>query len=398
MVYEGDFILSNSMSFGRPYIMKTTGCIHDGWLVLQDIDPKISHDYLYYVLSSDVVFSQFDQLAAGSTVRNLNSALVRGVAIPIPPLAEQKRIVARVEELFVQTRALAKELAHSQIELDGLNKSALSHLLASETPEEFNQHWDFIAEHFDLLFQTPEHVAPLRQSILELAVRGKLTRREAGDESARELLKRISEEKEKPLLPVKEDEKPYELPIGWEWARFENVANIATNSVQPDDYQDLPHIAPNYIEKGTGRLLDYKTVAEDEVRSINHRFFPGQLLYSKIRPNLSKAVIVDFEGLCSADMYPLDVFIDTRYLLRFILSSVFLEMVTKNDTRVAMPKVNQNELNKVLIAVPPLAEQERIVKRVEQLLSLCDALEARLQSAEEERGRLVAAVMSTVGG
>ena len=100
-----------------------------------------------------------------------------------------------MEELFAQTRALAKELDHSQIELDGLNKSALSHLLASETPEEFNQHWDFIAEHFDLLFQTPEHVAPLRQSILELAVRGKLTRREAGDESAKELLKRISEEK-----------------------------------------------------------------------------------------------------------------------------------------------------------------------------------------------------------
>jgi len=85
MVYEGDFILSNSMSFGRPYIMKTTGCIHDGWLVLRQ--PKVDQDYLYHVLGSDLVFSQFDRLAAGSTVRNLNIGLVETVEIPVPPLS-----------------------------------------------------------------------------------------------------------------------------------------------------------------------------------------------------------------------------------------------------------------------------------------------------------------------
>ncbi|MBV5343158.1 restriction endonuclease subunit S, partial [bacterium] len=94
--------------------------------------------------------------------------------------------------------------------------------------EEFNQHWDFIAEHFDLLFQTPEHVAPLRQSILELAVRGKLTRRDAGDESAGELLKRISEEKaqnkkKETIAPIKDDEKPFDLPVAWEWARLKQI-------------------------------------------------------------------------------------------------------------------------------------------------------------------------------
>jgi type I restriction enzyme S subunit len=83
MVYEGDFILSNSMSFGRPYIMKTTGCIHDGWLVLRQ--PKIDQDYLYHVLGSDLLFSQFDRLAAGSTVRNLNIGLAKTVEIPYPP-------------------------------------------------------------------------------------------------------------------------------------------------------------------------------------------------------------------------------------------------------------------------------------------------------------------------
>jgi type I restriction enzyme S subunit len=98
MVYEGDFLLSNSMSFGRPYIMKTTGCIHDGWLVLHQ--PKVDPDYLYYVLSSDLVFSQFDRLAAGSTVRNLNIGLAKSVEIPYPALPEQQRIVGILDGAF----------------------------------------------------------------------------------------------------------------------------------------------------------------------------------------------------------------------------------------------------------------------------------------------------------
>ena len=98
MVYKGDFILSNSMSFGRPYIMRTTGCIHDGWLVLHQ--PKVDPDYLYHILGSDLVFNQFDRLAAGSTVRNLNIGLAKSVVIPYPPLPEQRRIVGILDEAF----------------------------------------------------------------------------------------------------------------------------------------------------------------------------------------------------------------------------------------------------------------------------------------------------------
>jgi len=94
IVNEGDFILSNSMSFGKPYIMKTTGCIHDGWLVLKQENKKVLNtDFLYFLLSSPFVFKQFNYLAAGSTVRNLNIYLVSSVEVPLPPLPEQKRIV-----------------------------------------------------------------------------------------------------------------------------------------------------------------------------------------------------------------------------------------------------------------------------------------------------------------
>ena len=100
LVNEGDFLLSNSMSFGRPYIMKTTGCIHDGWLVLSEYDKYFDQGFLYHLLSSPVVFEQFDKLAAGSTVRNLNIELASRVVLPIPPLPEQQRIVALLDAAF----------------------------------------------------------------------------------------------------------------------------------------------------------------------------------------------------------------------------------------------------------------------------------------------------------
>ncbi|MDO8804937.1 MAG: restriction endonuclease subunit S [Elusimicrobiota bacterium] len=126
MVYEGDFILSNSMSFGRPYILKTKGCIHDGWLVLRPKEKNIDPDFLYHLLGSPLIFTQFDSLAAGSTVRNLNIDLVKTVEIPFPPLPEQKRIVAVLDKAFyaiakakdnaVKNLANARELFQSYLQ------------------------------------------------------------------------------------------------------------------------------------------------------------------------------------------------------------------------------------------------------------------------------------------
>ena len=100
IVNDGDFLLSNSMSFGRPYIMRTTGCIHDGWLVLSEYDNSFNQDFLYHLLGSPQVFNQFDRLAAGSTVRNLNIDLASHVMLPVPPIGEQRRIVAILDEAF----------------------------------------------------------------------------------------------------------------------------------------------------------------------------------------------------------------------------------------------------------------------------------------------------------
>ncbi|HLP80493.1 MAG TPA: restriction endonuclease subunit S [Nitrosomonas sp.] len=296
-------------------------------------------------------------------------------------------------------------------DLGGLNKSALSHLLTSETPEEFNQHWDFIAEHFDLLFQTPEHVAPLRQSILELAVRGKLTRREAGDESAGELLQQIHDEKanrgkEEPQPVVKEANKPFALPENWEWTTLDYMSKKIT---------DGEHIRPQITSAGV-YFLSAKDVRDDGPHFENALFVSvedaeqyrkrcdperGDILVVSRGATVGRTCIVDTDEvfclLGSVILAKPEIGISSEYITFAMKSNDVQRQLVSSSGATAQQAIYIRDIRKTLIPLPPLAEQERIVKRVEQLLSLCDALEARLQSAEEERGRLVAAVMAGVG-
>ncbi len=125
LVKPGDFLLSNSMSFGRPYIMQTTGCIHDGWLVLSDYEKCFDQGFLYHLLGSPVVFEQFDRLAAGSTVRNLNIELASRVVLPVPPLPEQQRIVTLLDEAF---DGIATAKAHAEQNLQNVRALFASHV------------------------------------------------------------------------------------------------------------------------------------------------------------------------------------------------------------------------------------------------------------------------------
>lgn len=130
-VKEGDFLLSNSMSFGRPYILKTDGCIHDGWLVLSEYQHIFSADYLYYLLSSDLVQNQFESLARGSTVSNLNIELVSQVIIPILPLAEQQRVVAKLDVAYRASKTAKDAMEKSNRNYQALKLAILQKELQS---------------------------------------------------------------------------------------------------------------------------------------------------------------------------------------------------------------------------------------------------------------------------
>ncbi|WP_420000335.1 restriction endonuclease subunit S [Streptomyces boninensis] len=153
---------------------------------------------------------------------------------------------------------------------------------------------------------------------------------------------------------------PYALPGDWRWAKFGEVARVASNLVDPELYPNEPHIAPNHIESATGRLLPYSTVSEDGVKSAKNRFSAGQILYSKIRPYLAKVALPDFSGLCSADMYPIESSIDYRYLQHWMLSPDFTLAASRKQGRNLLPKINVRELSSLPVPIPSSGDQQRI--------------------------------------
>ena len=166
----------------------------------------------------------------------------------------------------------------------------------------------------------------------------------------------------------------------WKTTRFDSVAAIRSNLVDPAEYQSFPHIAPDNIEKDTGRLLSHQTVEESGVISGNHLFYRGQILYSKIRPNLNKLTVAPFDGLCSADMYPIESKLPTLFMVYSMLSTYFVSQVSLIiQDRVKMPKINQEELGEIKVAVP---SQQEMLTIADYLDSKCSEIDALLQNYE----------------
>ncbi|MFE6729102.1 N-6 DNA methylase [Streptomyces californicus] len=238
--------------------------------------------------------------------------------------------------------------------------------------------------------ELPGVTAKLRNLLLFGAYRGLLSQTQEGEASGHDIAKNLRSSLSKAMTRLlgavnftTEPEEP--IPATWAWARFGEVAEIASNLVNPGSYQDTIHVAPDNVEKATGRLLNCRTVGEDGVTSANHYFFAGQILYSKIRPNLSKVVRVDFNGLCSADMYPITPSIDVGYLHGFMLSETFVTAASTLANRVAMPKINQKQLANLFVPLPPESEQKQISALLEQGFTWLQELERLLERRAQLR-------------
>ena len=260
----------------------------------------LDNKYLFYYLRSQK--DSFIAKGKGGAQPNISQDIIKSHPIPLPPLAEQERIVEQIENLFAKLDE-AKEKA--QMVIDG--------------------------------YETRN------ASVYNEAFSGKLTAK------------------------WREDNKKENC---WEVKRFDEVAYIKSNLVSPADYLDYPHIAPDNIEKRTGILLDYHTIAEDGVTSGKHRFYAGQILYSKIRPYLSKVVMVDFDGLCSADMYPIEAKENAKFLLYYMLSDAFLEQASSAGSRSVLPKINQKELSAIKVPVTTGDEQAEVVRVLDNVLPM----------------------------
>jgi type I restriction enzyme S subunit len=360
--------------------------------------------FIYRYLRSLTFIKYVEGHQMGIAYPAINDKQFFSGVLPLPPEEEQHRIVAKVDELM----ALCDQLeAQTEASIDA-HKTLVEVLLATLTnakdTDELNDNWQTISKHFDVLFTTQASIDQLKQTILQLAVMGKLVKQDPNDEPSSKLLERIATEKQqlikdgkikkqKPLPPISDEDKPFELPDGWEWVRFGNLVNFKAELVRPEEFYHFDQVAPDSIEKGTGKLLFRRTVEESGIRGPNSRFYKDQIIYSKIRPSLSKVIIAEFDGLCSADMYPLEAMINSQYLLKIMLSEVFLTQVRVAENRIKMPKLNIESLSNILVPLAPISMQTNIVNVVVELTGICDPLQEHLNQAQTTQLHLTDAIV-----
>lgn len=367
------------------------------------LKPGVEPRYLQIMLIGHQPRILKELVKRGMTVESLIFAEFTKALWPIPPFAEQHRIVAKVDELM----ALCERLEAGTYEAIEAHQLLVTELLATLTASrdagELAENWARIETHFDTLFVTEDSVDQLKQTILQLALRGVLTQQIELDEPATKLLDQLvkkkwssqkGRKKGRRTNAISGSDHPFTLPESWTWCRFGDLVEFQSELVKPEEFQNLSQVAPDLIEKSTGRLLGRRTVAEAGIRGPNNRFYKGQILYSKIRPSLSKAIIAEFDGLCSADMYPMKSFVPSRYLLHVILSEDFVVQVRQAENRIKMPKLNVESLSDILVPLPPKEEQERIVATVDDLMARCDVLKSRISGAGDLQKQLADAIVS----
>ena len=185
---------------------------------------------------------------------------------------------------------------------------------------------------------------------------------------------------------------------GWQIVGFKDCADIDTNMVHDfEGYEDYPHIGIDSIEKETGRLIGYRTIAEDGVISGKYLFTPKHIIYSKIRPNLNKVAMPDFEGLCSADAYPIllkEGICNREYFGYTLRSQYFLDYILIFSNRTNLPKVNRSQVEGFTLPLPPIELQNQFATFVQQV----DKSKLAVQKSLEELETLKQALMQQYFG
>lgn len=313
--------------------------------------------YAPYVLNFLLLKKQlFRNRKTGAAIPHLNKELFFNLLIPIPPLAEQERIVAKIEELL----PLVAEYDEAEKKLSVLN---------SNFPE------------------------MLRKSILQQAVQGKLTERDPSDEPASELLKRIQAEKgkliaegkikkEKPLPPITEDDCPFEIPDEWEWVRLTDVGEVSRGRSKHRPRNDAilyrngkyPLVQTGDVARSGGLITSCSSFYND-VGLTQSRMWPEGTLCLTIAANIADVGILNFDACFPDSVVGFNAFspiTSNKYFLYMLMA--YKAILDSLATRSAQKNINLDTIASLAYPLPPLAEQQRIVARVEELLAMCDAL------------------------
>lgn len=336
-VQKEDFLLSNSMSFGRPYILNIDGCIHDGWLVLKDNNNTFLKDYLFYVLSSDFVYKQFCDKASGAVVNNLNTDKVKDTVIPLPPIEEQQEIVNKIEKLF-------KKLD----EIEPIEKEIIN-----------------LKTNFSNNF---------RKSIIQSACNGSLSLQNES-ESVLDIVDYIREKNSK--LKIITDDVPFQIPNNWIWIRFGDLVNF--NIGKTPARADSSYWGNDYKWVSISDMVDdgYVDNTKEGVSNKSYNdIFKGNIckkgtLIMSFKLTVGRCSILNIDAFHNEGIISIYPYYESDILKKYLMK--ILPFMTKyGDTKGAIKgnTLNSTSLKKLLVPLPPIEEQKRIVNKIEELLPL----------------------------
>jgi len=407
---KGDVLICTRMGLGKIGICKVPIAINQDLKAVK-INSNVSLDFFL------IAFSTLKIKGTGTTVAGIKQDELLNYLLALPPLTEQNRIVKKVDELM----AFCDQLEQSQtVSIDAhvkLVESLLTTLTDSKDHQDLQTNWQRIAEHFDTLFTTEESIDQLKQTILQLAVMGKLVPQDSNDEPASELLKKIAAEKsqlikegkikkEKPLPEITDEEKPFELPIGWEWVRIDSVCDvqggIQKQPIRTPKNNHYPYLRVANVQRG------YIVANEME----RFELFDGELE----KRELKKGDILIVEGNGSADEIGrcaiwsglIENCVFQNHLIRVrslhsgneIFISKFLnsisgiaEMKKLAVTTSGLYNLSVGKIRAIAIPLPPVLEQHRIITKVDELITLCDIIKKGLQNSKANQLKLVDAVI-----
>lgn len=384
---------------------------------------EVCAPYLSLFNNSSGARRYYLQVAGGtsSSMKNVSRLQIQSLVVALPPPAEQHRIVAKVDELMALCDQLEQETETSLGAHQTLVETLLSALTSAADHAQFVSAWQRIAGHFDTLFTTEESIAQLKQTILQLAVMGKLVPQDPNDEPASELLKKIAAEKaklikegkikqEKPLPPIGHKETLFALPAGWKWVRMGDLFSFLNGYAFKSEWFSQGgirllrnvNISHGVISWDDGAFIPVEKQEEFQ------RFLlsPGNIVISLDRPLISTglkyAVLSENDTPCLllqrvAKFAPILDFVDTKFLCLWLESIYFMGSIDPGRSN-GVPHISTKQLESTFFPLFSRSEQRRIVAKVDELMALCDQLKSRLSDAQTTQLHLADALVERAIG
>jgi type I restriction enzyme S subunit len=380
----------------------------------------VNSRYVWIWLASPYIQTDLEGNASGSTNQvELATSVVKTHVIPLPPLEEQKRIVAKVDQLMALCNELETRQQKQQQGRVRLNSSALDALLTAREPDEFADHWQRISTNFDLLYDHPETIAKLRAAILQLAVQGKLVPQDPNDEPASVLLERVKAEKAKLISDKKvrgnkdvalldTDDETIQVPDGWEKARIGEFSLVQGGKRLPNGaaFSSVPttqiYIQVTNMKNGSIVMENLKYIDAETFSKINKYIIEKDDLYITIAGTIGDVGDVPevFDHMSLTENAAKFVFrgLDKKFFLLALRSAQSQSQFREKTKQLAQPKLALHRIADAIVPIPPLEEQKRIVAKIDQLMKLCDGLESKLNQAQQHSEKLMEATVRQVLG